>query len=64
MSEKDLKKLINDELDNMKEAIDEVSEEELREIVGAGGDVNPETSYRCVATGIVTAFRTKYPFCK
>lgn len=57
-------KFTQNELDKMNKVIGELNEEELKEIVGAGGDMNPESSYRCVATGIVTAFQTKRPFCK
>ncbi|MFD2386802.1 class II lanthipeptide, LchA2/BrtA2 family [Enterococcus rivorum] len=62
MSKKNLKKFTQDELEQMQMAIDEVSEEDLQEIVGAGGDINPETTYRCVATGILTALKSIRPF--
>ncbi len=69
MSEKDLKKLTQDELSKMQQAIGEVSEEELQEIVGAGGDVNAETTLPCINTTVkvTTALVQgwiKRPFCK
>ncbi|MBP2099621.1 class II lanthipeptide, LchA2/BrtA2 family [Enterococcus rivorum] len=66
MSEKDLKKLTQDELEKMQKAIGNVSEEELESIVGAGGDMNAETTFKCaqLVTQVVTGLWTKRPFCK
>jgi type 2 lantibiotic (TIGR03893 family) len=66
MSEKNL---TQDELEKMQKAVGEISEEELQEIVGAGGDVNAETTLACVnaatkVTSIITSTWTKRPFCK
>lgn len=66
MSEKDLKKLTQDDAERMKKAIGEMNEEELSEVVGAGGDVNPETTVKCVtwAVDIAVNLWTNRPFCK
>lgn len=66
MSEKNFKELTQDELEEIQKAIGNLNEAELQQIVGAGGDVNVETTIVCAGPTItkLTTAMTKRPFCK